>query len=102
MASTIWDETYAGRVPAYTTFSLERYGTDGQLATRLPDWLAGGLLRCSAARFSVNQSFMQCLGQMSFLSNVIVQTHTHTTNQLLYLASSTDPHYIYTQKNELN
>ena len=24
-----------------------------QLATRLPDWSAGGLLRCSAARLSV-------------------------------------------------
>jgi len=30
-----------------------------QLATRLPDWLAGGLLRCSAARLFVCRVVLQ-------------------------------------------
>jgi len=32
-----------------------------QLATRLPDWSAGGLLRCSAARLSVYRVVLQLL-----------------------------------------
>ena len=31
----------------------------GQLAMRLPDWSAGGLLRCSAARLSVCRVVLQ-------------------------------------------
>jgi len=40
-----------------------------QLATRLPDWSAGGLLRCNAARLSV--------------CRVVLQVHEHDTYDLL-------------------
>ena len=40
-----------------------------QLATLLPDWSAGGLLRCSAARLSV--------------CRVVLQSHEHDTHELL-------------------
>jgi len=64
-----------------------------QLATRLPDWLAGGLMRCNAARLSVCRVV---------LLNFTSPTRTTCSGQIvsILVASSSDtsdtPNFIVT------